>query len=200
MKQIDRCVTYFKQFILDELPANCWIAGGAIRDFFSLGYCSSDIDVFFPSMEEFIKADDWLKGRENVKCTFRNEMVVNYKYKKHKVQLIKTHFFSSPQETIANFDFTVACGAVDKEMLYAHDTFFIDLAGRRIVINSLPFPLSTLQRLQRYIKKGYTICNGGLLEIAKGIQKLDLNNPTVNTFEFYPEGAKKGLPRFVRID
>ena len=42
----------------------------------------------------------------------------------------------------------------------------MDLAKRSLVINSLPYPLSTVQRMQKYIKKGYTICNGGLLEIA----------------------------------
>ncbi|MFZ5955799.1 MAG: hypothetical protein ACOYT4_05220 [Nanoarchaeota archaeon] len=195
IQQFQNCIKFFSDLILAELPAVCWIAGGALRDYFTIGRCSSDIDIFFPSEKEFKKAIKFFKI-QNILPTFSNERVTNYIWKKNKIQLVSAHYFSSPEETIEKFDFTVVCCAVDKENVSHHETFFMDLAKRRLVINSLPYPLSTLQRLQKYIKKGYTICNGGLLEIAKAIQKVNLENSTENPIEFYLDGSV----RFIRID
>jgi hypothetical protein len=166
-----------------------------------LGYCSStDVDVFFPNRFHYNKAVEafqyWIENEIPGRRIFKSNLTEVYSVRKHKIQLVGQHFFTSPQETISMFDFTVCCAAVDKNQLYTHETFFMDLAGRKLVINRLPFPLSTMQRMQRYIKKGYTICNGGLLEIAEAIQEIDLTDPNANTLEFYPDGT----PRFMRID
>ena len=38
MKQIDDAISYFNWLILDEFQdIKCWIAGGAVRDYFSFG-------------------------------------------------------------------------------------------------------------------------------------------------------------------
>ncbi|MEW6171294.1 MAG: hypothetical protein AB1472_07050 [Candidatus Omnitrophota bacterium] len=192
--QLQLAIDYFGYLFLNEIPCKCWVAGGAVRDYFSLGYITTDIDIYFPSDEEFQKGKIWFidNGGE---IKFENERLMVIYYKKHKFELIKM-FFESPQQTIDQFDFTVCCGAISKDSVFFHNTFFIDLAKKRLVVNNLPYPLSTLQRLQKYIKKGFTICNGGLLEIAKAIQKLDLDNPSINHIEKYPAGT----PKFVRLD
>lgn len=194
IKQFKQAINYFKYLILDKLPSICWVAGGSCRDYFSLGYAKSDIDIYFPNSSELEKAKKWfLDNKGEIK--FENNRLIVFHYEKYKFELIKI-YFSSPEETIEQFDFTVCCCAVDKVKIYYHDTFFIDLAKKRLVINKLLFPLSTLQRLQKYIIKGYLICNGGLLEIAKAIQLLNLNEPKQNHLEFYPDGT----PKFVRFD
>lgn len=193
-QQLSECVHYFQRLLLNDLPVG-WIAGGAVRDYFSIGRCTSDVDVFFSSKDNFDIALKYFADHD-IKPTFQNERVTNLIYKKHKIQLISSHYFQSPEDTIKAFDFTVCSAAVDRAKVYHHETFFMDLAKKRLVIVSVPYPLSTLQRLQKYIRKGYSICNGGLLEIAKAIQALDLQSPSQNTFEFYPDGE----PKFVRID
>ncbi len=205
MEQLDRCVSYFDNLILGELLGqagcgrNCWIAGGALRDFFSYGYPHSDIDIYFSDEYELERAKEYFnekvwnnEGAELI-GDFTNS--IDYRYKKHHFQLIKI-YFPGPQETIDNFDFTVCCAAVDTVEVIHHDTFFIDLAARKLVINSLPKPLSTMQRMQKYIKKGFTICNGGLLALAKAIATIDFDNVDENHLEHYPDGT----PRFVRLD
>lgn len=207
-EHIKACIKYFKKIFFEYLMSNeyddagnfkpldihCWIAGGALRDYFSIGYPQSDIDIFFPNEGEYQKLKDFFESK-GLEVQYENEKVCVFFFNKHKFDLVKV-FFSGPHETISEFDFTVCCCAVDEDDVYMHADFFPDLARRRLIINKLPFPLSTLQRLQKYIKKGYSICNGGLLDLSKGIAGLDLTRPEVNTFEFYADGS----PRFVRFD
>lgn len=194
--QVENAVAYFKNIILDKLEGvKCWVAGGALRDYFAVGYPKSDIDVFFPSEEQYNLADAKL-AIDGYKCILDNESGKMYKIKKRLIHIVKSHFFDSPQHTIDSFDFTVCCAAVDNDAIFHHESFFMDLARRRLVINALPFPLSTLQRLQKYIKKGYWICNGGILKISKGIKEVDFDNKKENGLEFYPDGT----PKFLRID
>jgi hypothetical protein len=208
-KHIEECIKYFDRIFFSQLvvpiegdnsdvkpiDATCWIAGGALRDYFSVGYPQSDIDVFFPNQDEFEKVKNCLLVKTQCEISFENEKICVFNIDKRRFELVKV-FFPNPQATIQEFDFTVCCCAVDKVDVYMHEDFYADLAKRRLVINKLPFPLSTLQRLQKYIRKGYSICNGGLLDISKGIAGIDLTNPAVNTFEFYSDGS----PRFVRFD
>jgi len=205
-QQIRNCLDYFRYILngfvgeleeSDNCPANFWIAGGSIRDRLSIGYVKNDIDFFFPNAIALAKFLDRVKSYmkpEGVQELYANENVTRFRFGKYKVDLVK-RFFRGPEETIAEFDFTVCCCATDFQNLYVHPEFFYDLASRRLVINKLPYPLSTLQRLQRYVKKGYTICNGGLLDIAIAISRFELNSEQ-NHFAFYPDGRL----RFVKID
>lgn len=195
--QFSNCIDFFNKMILTELTpvCKCWIAGGCVRDYFSIGRISSDIDFYFPTDEEFEKCKQYLLHQDFVEVEeaqddgsvqkvkkekplatflFENENVIKLKYKGRKVDIIKK-LFSSPQETIDAFDFTVCCAAVDGVKIYHHETFFIDLAKRQLMINQLPFPLSTLSRLQRYVQKGYYMCNGEMLKLSQAIGALQTN-------------------------
>jgi hypothetical protein len=194
--QIQECIDHFKWLCFDDLKdVRCWIAGGALRNYFTYGHTTgSDVDVFFPDAASFDSAKELLTAKK-AKQTFKNERIINFLHNKHKIQLIR-RYFTSPTETIENFDFTVCCAAVDINDVYHHQTFFMDLAKKRLVINALPYPLSTMQRMQRYIKNGFTICNHGLLTIAKAMKDIDFENPEQNNIEFYPDKT----PKFVRWD
>ena len=189
----DGCINWFSEIL--TLIAPGWIAGGAVRDYFARTPHDSDVDVFFRSPSDLDIASKRLSDAK-VRQVYDNDTVLGFSHKGREIQLIKRHFFAGPQETSLAFDFTVCCCAVDPEGVYVHEHFFEDLAGRRLALNKLPFPLSTLQRMQRYVQKGYLACNGTLLELSKAIQALDLNNPNENALQFYPNGK----PRFMRFD
>lgn len=195
--QFSNCVKYFSKIILDELKdvGIVWVAGGCVRDYFSIGYLGSDIDLYFQSDEDYKKCTDYLLNatKTTIKTTdennvvtiekkskpkaiklFENDNVLKIKYKNKEYDLVKK-VFPSPSECIKAFDFTVSCGAVDIHNCYFHDTFFIDLAKRQLMINELPFPLSTMWRMQKYIKKGFTICSGEMLKLSKAIGALQTN-------------------------
>lgn len=193
-EQVSGCVAWFKE-VTDAIPSG-WIAGGAVRDYFARMHTASDIDVFFPSVEAYKEGKKSLT-KARWKVIYSHEHVDGYSRNNRHVQLIKTHFFPDADSTIAAFDFTVCCAAVTPSgSVLHHEHFFEDLSGRRLAINSLPFPLSTLERLQKYVEKGFRACNGTLMQIAKAIQELDLENPSANTLTFYPNGQR----RFTRFD
>jgi hypothetical protein len=221
MIQLDNCVAYFNKLILDELGRACitWVAGGCVRDYFSIGYLSSDVDLFFPDEHNFNECRKYLMEiteyetvREEEGITiiekktkplagklFENDNVLKVKYKGRVYDVIKK-YFPSCQETIKQFDFTVCCAGVDNRQVYTHQTFFIDLAKRQLMINELPFPLSTLWRLQKYIKKGYTICSGETMKLGKAIGALQTNTPEGEAKAIELNTMSEGGIRFTTFD
>jgi len=210
MEQVKNAVSYFKKRVFDHLAhIECFIAGGAIRDYFSIGYAKGDIDVFFKNEYWYKKAFDELTIGKNCDIIHESSEAVMIKLFNCRIHLIKGHYYADQSKVITGenaFDFTVACASIDHTGNFdCHETFFVDLAAKKLVINNLPFPLSTMQRVIRYVRKDFTICNVGLLKIAKAIQTVNLDpnayydNPgdkKQNSFEFYPDGTL----RFMRID
>lgn len=56
MIQLDNAVERYNKIILSELKeagVNCWLAGGALRDYFMGIQIKTDYDIFFPNDEEY---------------------------------------------------------------------------------------------------------------------------------------------------
>jgi hypothetical protein len=171
MIQLNNAVERYNKIILSELKeagVNCWLAGGALRDYFMGIQIKTDYDIFFPNDEEYGKATEYFKKQESeVKWESDNGMKVKHKGKTY--DLVKK-FFASPQETIDNFDFTVSMFAVDNERVYFGETTFIDLAKRQLMINKITYPASTMSRAFRYYKKGFSMCLGEMKKLFEAIQ------------------------------
>ncbi|MFW6311148.1 MAG: hypothetical protein ACOC1K_02820 [Nanoarchaeota archaeon] len=149
------------------------------------------LTYFFSSKEEYDKADKILEKNTVISDTDRAKM---YLYNKKKIHIIKSFFYESPKKTVDDFDFTVCCAAISKSDVIYHDTFFVDLARRKLVINNLRLPINTLKRIQKYQRKGFYICDGGLLQIVKAVQTVDLEDKEINNIEYYSDGTVRFLP------
>jgi hypothetical protein len=185
-EQLQKAISWAKKLILDDFAAaeiNSWVAGGALRSFFAAGEKAADIDLFFPTNEDREKAVKWFKDKGATE-TFKSDTVTKFRYKKLNFDVVRM-LFPTPTDCIDHFDFTVACCAVDSGTIYYHDTFFIDLAGKRIVVHALPFPVSSLRRLHKYVQRGYKTCNGGLLSLAKAVNKLEDDAVDFNVSAMY---------------
>lgn len=194
------CVGWFNKNFFDHFPdCKFWIAGGALRDYWTIGYCSSDVDFFFNDRKDIVQTllilrrDFKFKHYLITANAIKGTAVMNGKTVQ--IDLVK-RLFPTPQHTIEEFDFTVVCCAIDREKMYYNPSFPFDLLKKKLVINALPFPLSTFQRVQKYVNKGYSICNGGILTISKALAKVDYEKPEENSLEFYPDGSV----RFLRWD
>ena len=147
MIQFENAVKRYNEIILDELKKaeiKCWLAGGALRDYFMGVPVKTDYDIFFPNEKEYEKARTYFKAKEaEVKWESDNGMKVKHNGKTY--DLVKK-FFSDPQTTIEAFDFTTSMIAVDTEKVYHGETTFIDLSKRQLMINKITYPASTLSR------------------------------------------------------
>ena len=104
-EHVKNAVSFFRHVILDELAfVKCWVAGGAVRDYFSIGKIQSDVDVFFPDEGSFQAAD--LKMDELGSLVHRDSNAVLYRLGNTEIHLISKRYFSTPLETIEEFDFT----------------------------------------------------------------------------------------------
>lgn len=178
MIQFENAVKRYGEIILNDLKESgivCWIAGGALRDYFMGIPIKTDHDLFFPSESEFDKCAVWFKAKEAaIKWESDNGMKVVYKGRTF--DLIK-HYFSGPQTTIEAFDFTVSMFAVDTEKIYHGETSFIDLSKRQLMIHKLSHPASTMSRAFRYYKKGFSMCQGEMRKLVEAIQDMPKPEP-----------------------
>ena len=70
----------------------------------------------------------------------------------------------TPEECFEDFDYTVCCAAIDKDQkFYSHPDFFDHLEKRELHYlgksqsKGASHPINKARRLQKYIKKGYSI-------------------------------------------
>lgn len=173
MIQFENAVERYNKIILTELKDAgiiCWIAGGALRDYFMGAPIKTDLDIFFPSEQEFEKCSVFFRAKgATVKWESDNGMKVVYNGKTF--DLVK-HYYAGPQECIDSFDFTVSMFAVDTEKVYHGETSFIDLAKRQLMLNKIPYPASTMSRAFRYYKKGFSMCLGEMKKLVEAIQDM----------------------------
>lgn len=191
---------YFGQILLFDLvdhrhmvdPSAYAIAGGSIRDYFA-GDKIKDIDVFCKSAKAAEDLVVLLKelGAEEMDMTSR---LANLKYKGQWIQIVRGEFFDVTDSSLINqFDFTVCMAMMtintDQEVILRTGlTFYQDLLAKHLRLNNPRWPLSSLERTQKFIRKGYTVCNETFLDLVKAIQKIDLNDRDQNRLEFYPSG------------
>jgi hypothetical protein len=180
-------------------PKQYAIAGGAIRDYLS-NEETKDIDIFTANKEAEDKLLAWFKDTTNtnkIEVMNENTQLANFKLNGKWFQVIKgKHYDMATDALIESFDYTI-CGAMLVDDRFATlPTFFQDTLAKHLRINKITFPLSTLERMQKYIQKGYTACNGTLLAVAQSQVTVNFANPQEDTLRFYPDGT----PRFFGVD
>lgn len=96
--------------------------------------------------------------------------------------------FGEPKEIISQFDFTISKFAYYKDeeepegdskvtqlvsKIVCDEKFFEHLHLKRLVIDDqIPFPMSTFERVLRYVKYGYSPCKETKIKLAKAINEL----------------------------
>ena len=138
----------------------CWIAGGAIADFF-LDKKPYDIDVYFPSEKARNKAINVLKNlKAKVIWEYPLGTKVLYRGMRYDLMYLKP----TPEECFEEFDYTVCCAAIDnKEKFFSHPDFFDHLEKKELhylagaQAKGANHPINKAKRLQKYLKKGYFI-------------------------------------------
>lgn len=172
-----------------------FICGGCFKNLFN-GEKMKDVDIFFESPEDWWSAvkhfdkecGDGATGNGSVFFLYENENVKAYVHKGTGTRIeLCQRIFGTPEQIISRFDFTITKAAYFKKevedengegthieyALLIHPDFFEHLHNKRLVIDDkIPFPMSTLERMFRYVKYGYGPCRETKIRIAKAIHDL----------------------------
>lgn len=169
------------------------VAGGAIRDLL----CHKrprDIDVYFRNEKAYKKAVNYCRNKK-YQLVYKSKKVCCYFIHKMKVELIHS-LFGTPPEILREFDFTVdkfaywlegndVDNTMETKVLY-HQDFFEHLLLKRLVVDSwLSHPLSTYNRLFKYVKYGFQPCRETKYVIACFVQSSELNSEADIVKSFY---------------
>lgn len=190
LPQAANCIDFFRKRFLskfnEELNSKIWIAGGAVRDYFSDGVISKDVDFFCTDRKAM--AELVLELRRKFK--YKHYLITKNAIKGYgevfgkriDIDIVKKGF-ANPVVCIDAFDFTVCMFGVSYNSFYYHLSSPFDLMKKRLVIHNIPHPVDSLKRMNKYVKKGFSACNGTILTIAKQINQLEPEKEDI--FEFY---------------
>lgn len=162
-----------------------WCAGGAIRDCI-IGEEYRDIDIFGNknALDGFIQKELKPSGW---KLTFDTKGLKNFHRGGKKLQVIYKDY-KNIEDCLNSFDYTICMFGYDGKHIYFEENAVPHLLQRKLVINKLnpDHVVNSLERLQKYIQRGYTICNGGIKEIVESIRNAD-EKQIKDAFMFYPQ-------------
>lgn len=179
-----------------------FIAGGCFKNIFNKERIK-DIDIFFESYSDFIKGCEYFdtmthgyerddKRYEKYWFLYENDNVKAYKEQKTGIVLeLNQKIFGTPEEILNQFDFTICKFAYYKsynkdshvdayKILYTDDYFEHIFMKRLVVDDKIPYPMSTFERMIKYIKYGYMPCRETKLKIAKAINEISKEEVVAN--------------------
>lgn len=142
-----------------------FVAGGAVRTIIT-GESVSDIDIFFQTPElahEFKKNLESKNAQKIFECP-KGELFT-FLYQNFKFQLIMKRYYQNATELLNSFDFTICrfgfelfdinnAGFMTRRFAL-NKSDMIDLQKRHLRIHRIEYPVATLNRVHKYMKKGF---------------------------------------------
>lgn len=141
-----------------------WLAGGAIRRTLMGMPLDSDYDFFFQDEVALEAFDTKIIDELGLKRVKETEHHTQYEGSLQGidfiVQAIKFQFYASAAKVIESFDYTITQFALDQGTLYTTPESLWDLGRKRLAINKVTYPVSTMRRMIKYSNQGFTACAG----------------------------------------
>ena len=162
-----------------------WLAGGSVRRVVARQAQDSDFDFFFKDQVQFDSFCAEMKAR-GARRSSESEFNVTFllppqaakpigddKFSKAgpelKVQAIRIAFFETLDTTLESFDFSITQFGYDGTDLVFGQWSLFDLASKRLVPGKLTYGTSSLRRIIKYTRQGFTICGGGLADVLEQV-------------------------------
>jgi hypothetical protein len=155
-----------------------FIAGGALTSAFS-GRRINDLDLFFRNETDFIALMEKIEAQGTLP-SFRTTSALSYIIEGERVQLIRK-YFGSPEYIIGKFDFTVCMAAyvpggfADFQFVLG-DNFLYDLAQKTLRYSPGAYPISSLWRVQKFIKRDFRLPAMEAIKLALAINNLQIDS------------------------
>lgn len=171
-------IDFVKKFEVFELCSEkVFIAGGVFRHMVDPLDEVKDIDMFFSSIMDATGAMEWLEDND-YKKVFECPLGELYTYSKEgqpKIQLITKFYYSDVDTLISTFDFTACCAGFDGRRFVCNKRFYSDVRNKRIHFNAITYPVATLNRLTKYVRKGYYLPPSQNLHFIETLNSMELN-------------------------
>lgn len=176
--------------LLAFIPEGAIIAGGFVTQVILEETNATDIDFFFTSEKAFRDTVDlimnppddkeawaWKGYKPKDDAVYDLDKLGNVRFitfvhpRRPALQLLRMVWYEDATHVIDSFDLTVVqFGATGNTLVY-NPASWLDLSRKRLVLNRMQFPASTLRRLIKYAHKGFYACPGSLAHICEEIQR-----------------------------
>lgn len=172
---------------------NCWIAGGAIRAWFTGSEKSRDIDVFGTDVASI---SDLLQKNKLDRVLDKSPHATTYAHRPFPVQAI---WFTkgSVAELLESFDFSLCQFAWDGESIFSTVEAVTSVLRRHLGIARIQpgFEMDSLRRAFKYQAKGFKPCLGTLRDLANSIRSIPQED-IERQIEISPNGMTRGTIRW----
>ena len=114
-------------------------------------------------------------GDYNIKFISPNAITLN-----NKLQLV-FRFIGDPEEIYKNYDFVHCMNHYDYytgQTTASHEAL-LSLMSKQLIYRGSKYPVCSIMRLRKFLKRGWTINAGHILKMAIQISQLDLTDPHV---------------------
>jgi hypothetical protein len=174
------CKTISNEKIVEIIKDRTYITGGCIPSML-LDEFVNDFDIYFISKEDAIKVKEYYKTRKkadsekfHVKLITENSINLS-----DKAQFI-IKFTGEPKEVIDNFDWQhIKSHYQYPDKLYLTDDVYKLIVEKDLVYTGSKYPLSSMLRTRKFIKKGWNVSTKTILNITLDIVEA-FYNPTKN--------------------
>lgn len=179
LKPLQDIVEVFNNDLSEFAKYNAILAGGSIVNTL-LDIEITDYDFFcsFWTFEDFLEYTKF-KEIELGDClklinVSRAGLVRTYNYQDKKIQLIYPGSNFKTGRLLNSFDLNVCRFAMTPHHLFFSNTALSDLRDKKITLNTISRPLSTIQRVFKYKQKGFTISHDfGYSILSDSINKIE---------------------------
>lgn len=167
----DECQFFKMLTVLPQPTADGpWIAGGAVRRTIQQQKLESDVDYFFHDEgqrkvfhDAMLANGGWLISEKEHAITYG----VKSEHNTVIVQAIIMAYYPTLDAVLDSFDFTITQFGYDGADLVCGPFSLWDLARKRLALHRLTFGVSTVHRLIKYTRQGFTACGGVLASILE---------------------------------
>lgn len=155
----------------------CWLAGGALRTAFSPTDTLIDYDMFFKHKIALAQAKMFLETLQ-YKLIFQcpEGKLTSFQKDNVKIQLVTEDYYIDIEDLLNRFDITSCRFAFDGKYIYGFYSSVADVKRNRINLYNISHPNSTMKRIQKYIKKGYTLTNSAVDKFVDSVYNAGVNN------------------------
>lgn len=176
----------------DLFKKNAFVAGGAISTLIT-NESFNDLDVYFESYDDLSTfCTHYVKIDELVKIVTENAISFD-----GKVQVIKK-YWGDPVNMFHSFDFQHLHGYYnyDSDELIIPDYVYRLIANKELIYTGSEFPVNSLLRIRKYLKRGWNIHSHSMLKIVFDIIKAYIKKHDFHKWDVGDDiKAELGVPK-----